>query len=320
MPALVLPKFPDNSGHRCIRPSMADCKSICVSASKADSGSPMQSKGEWCPSPSHSPILALPDLVLGANSPPVSAPLGDSDQARPAVPASGQDLASSARALEVVGMAHTGPRALMNNLPVEVQEASARAPATRKLYSSKWSVFESWCLARAIDQVNCPVGPVLEFLQERLITGAAATTLRVYVAAIAARRELDEVPLVRHRMVSAFMRGIRRLRPTRPMAVPSWDLSVVLEGLVAATFEPLESVSEWILTLKVTLLLALTSLKRVGDLQALSVSEMCMDFALGLVKVTLRPRPGYISKVLSTSFRSQVVTLHSFHPPTFCFE
>ncbi len=42
-----------------------------------------------------------------------------------------------------------------------------------------------------------------------------------------------------------------------------------------------------------------------------------MDFAPGLVKVTLRPRPGYVPKVLSTSFRSQVVKLHSFHPPPF---
>ncbi len=49
-----------------------------------NSGNPMQSKGERCPSPSHSPILVLPDLVLGADSPPVSAPLGDSDQAGPA--------------------------------------------------------------------------------------------------------------------------------------------------------------------------------------------------------------------------------------------
>ncbi len=118
-------------------------------------------------------------------------------------------------------------------------------------------------------------------------------------------------------MVSTFMRGIRRLRPTRPIAVPSWDLSVILEGPVTAPFEPLESAPERILTLKITLLLALMSLKRVGDLQALSVSKMCMDFAPGLVKVTLRPRPGYIPKVLSTSFRSQVFTLHSFHPPPF---
>ncbi len=118
-------------------------------------------------------------------------------------------------------------------------------------------------------------------------------------------------------MVSVFMRGVRRLRPVRPIAVPSWDLSVVLEGLVVAPFEPLESAPDRILTLKVTLLLALTSLKRVGDLQALSVSEMCMDFAPGLVKVTSRPRSGYVPKVLSASFRSQVVTLHSFHPPPF---
>ncbi len=319
VPALVLPEFPDDSRHRCVRPPMAECQSVRVSANKADSGSTMQSEGERCPSPSHSPILALPDLVLGANSPLVSASLGDSDQAGLTVPASGQDLASSAGALEVVGMAHTGPRALIDGLPAEVQEtiASARAPATRKLYSSKWGVFESWCLTRAIDPVNCPVGPVLEFLQERLTAGAAATTLRVYVAAIAARRELDEIPLGRHRLVSAFMRGARRLRPVRPTAVSSWDLSVVLEGLVTAPFEPLESASDRILTLKVVLLLALTSLKRVGDLQAFSVSETCMDFAPGLVKVTLRPRPGYIPKVLSTSFRSQVVTLHSFHPPPF---
>ncbi len=279
VPALVLPKFPDDSGHSCVRPPMADCQSVRVSANKADSGSTAR-------------------LLLIAPFWP------------------------SQTWFSVVGMAHTGPRAVIDDLPDEVQEtiASARAPATRKLYSSKWGVFESWCLTRAIDPVNCPVGPVLEFLQERLTAGAAATTLRVYVAAIAARRELDEIPLGRHRMVSAFMRGARRLRPVRPTAVPSWDLSVVLEGLVTAPFEPLESASDRILTLKVVLLLALTSLKRVGDLQAFSDSETCMDFAPGLVKVTLRPRPGYIPKVLSTSFRSQVVTLHSFHPPPFCFK
>ncbi len=60
---------------------------------------------------------------------------------------------------------------------------------------------------------------------------------------------------------------------------------------MAASFEPLETAPERILTLKVTLLLALTSLNRAGDLQAHSVSPMCMDFAPVLVKVTLRPRP-----------------------------
>ncbi len=119
VPALVLLEFPDDSGHRCVRPPVAECQTVRVSANKADSGSTMHSKGEQCPSPTHSLILALPDLVPGAKSPLVSAPLGDSDQAGLAVPASGQDLASSTRALEVVGMAHT-PRAVMDILPVEV--------------------------------------------------------------------------------------------------------------------------------------------------------------------------------------------------------
>ncbi len=103
---------------------------LCVSASQADSGSPMQGEGERRLSPTHNPILAFPDLVLRAGSSSVSAPFRDSDQAGLTVPASGQDLASSARDLEAVGMAHTGSRALISSLPVEVQEtiASASAP------------------------------------------------------------------------------------------------------------------------------------------------------------------------------------------------
>ncbi len=60
----------------------------------------------------------------------------------------------------------------------------------------------------------------------------AATTLRVYVAAIPVCRELDEIPLGRHQMVSAFKRGVRRMRTVRPIGVPSWELSEVLEGLI----------------------------------------------------------------------------------------
>ncbi len=53
VPALVLPEFPEDSGHRCVHPSMAECQSVRVSANKADSGSTMQSEGDRCPSPSH---------------------------------------------------------------------------------------------------------------------------------------------------------------------------------------------------------------------------------------------------------------------------
>lgn len=90
-----------------------------------------------------------------------------------------------------------------------------------------------------------------------------------------------------------------------PFVVPSKDLTVVLEGLSVAPFEPLESASEKFLTLKVVFLLAIV--KRVGDLQALSVSSSCLEFAPGGVKTTLHPRPNYVPKMLSSVSHSVVL-------------
>ncbi len=46
----------------------------------------------------------------------------------------------------------------------------------------------------------------------------------------------------------------------------------------------------------------LTSIKRVGDLQAFSVSEECLVFGLVYSHVVLRPRPGYVPKVPTTLY------------------
>ncbi len=84
---------------------------------------------------------------------------------------------------------------------------------------------------------------------------------RPYIAAIAARRDSDDVPLGRHRLVSSFLHGAKRLRPVCPPSFPSWNLSVVLKGLLGPPFEPLESAPVRILTQKVTLLLAFNKMQ-----------------------------------------------------------
>ncbi len=93
--------------------------------------------------------------------------------------------------------------------------------------------------------------------------------------------------------------------------MPSWDLSIVLAGLQRGPFEPLDSVELKFLSLKTALLTALTSIKRVGDLQAYSVSEECLVFGPVYSQVVLRPRPGYVPKVPTTPFRDQVVNLQA---------
>ncbi len=69
------------------------------------------------------------------------------------------------------------------------------------------------------------------------------------------------------------------------------------------------------LTLKALFLLAISSLKRIGDLQALSVASSCPEFAPGMVKAFLHSRPGYVPKVPANVARS--IMLQAFCPPPF---
>ncbi len=56
----------------------------------------------------------------------------------------------------------------------------------------------------------------------------------------------------------------------------------------------------------------LASIKRVGDLQAFSVDESCLEFGTADSSVTLRH--GYVPKVPTTPFRGQVVNLQALPP------
>ncbi len=134
----------------------------------------------------------------------------------------------------------------------------------------------------------------------------------MYVAAIAAHHDaVDGKSVGKHDLVIRFLRGARRLNPPRPHLVPSWDLPSVLSALRGDPFEPLQSVELKFLSLKTVLLAALATVKRVGDLQAFSVDDSCLEFGPGNSHVVLRPRPGYMPKVTTTPFRDQVVNLQA---------
>ncbi|XP_048024136.1 LOW QUALITY PROTEIN: uncharacterized protein LOC125253920 [Megalobrama amblycephala] len=194
-------------------------------------------------------------------------------------------------------------------------------PVRRDLLSqAEGSIFhprpELWNLVRQLDPFNCPVGAVLEFLQERFTAGLSPSTLKVYVAAIAAyHTPLAGGSLGRDPLVTRFLRGTLRLRPAVRTRVPAWDLAVVLQGLSLAPFEPIEEVPVKFLTFKTLFLLAISSLKRIGDLQALSVAPSCLEFAPGMVKAFLHPRPGYVPKVPTNVVRP--IVLQAFCPPPF---
>ncbi len=114
--------------------------------------------------------------------------------------------------------------------------------------------------------------------------------------------------------LTQFLWGARRINSPRPRTVPLWDLPTVLRALEGPPFEPLQSSSLRVLSLKTVLLLALASVKRVGDLQALSVNLVCLEFRPNDSKVVLKPWLGYVPEVLSTPFRAHVIKLSAFLP------
>ncbi len=153
-------------------------------------------------------------------------------------------------------------------------------------------------------------------MQAHLSAGLTHSTLKVYVAAISAyHASLGGQSVGRHPLVTRFLRSVLRLRPPVWSRIPPWDLAVVLEALCRPHFEPIEEISDRHLTLKTVFLLAITSLKRVGDLQALSVAPTHLDFAPGMAKAFLYPRAVYVPKV--PSFMPWPVILQAFNPPPF---
>jgi len=129
----------------------------------------------------------------------------------------------------------------------------------------------------SLDPATCPVSSVLEFLLGHFLP---VVPCPVFVAAIAAfQTHMGGESLGKHHLVSHFIRGTLRMRPMSQVRVPSWDLSITLEGLSLALFEPLELAANMCIDLKMVFPLAITSPKRLGDLQALSVASSCIEFS-----------------------------------------
>ncbi len=105
--------------------------------------------------------------------------------------------------------------------------------------------------------------------------------------------------------------GLRPILDQRLLnrALMRWPFRMItLTLLKGPPFELLQSVNLRYLLLKTALV------KQMGDLQVLSVSPSCLQFRPNNSKVILKPRHGYVPKVLSTTFRAQVISLSALPP------
>ncbi len=291
--------------------ALASSQAVCISSDQDIATGVIQDQGGASVSDTHRPELAEPTLVPRPDRAASGTALADPRQEGYAIPGGRLGVAPEPRAMEPSCVAASGLSEELSALQSRVLDmlTEARAPSTRRLYALKWGLFVKWYNQAHFDLATCTVSDVLSFLQYRLDSGSLPSTLKVYVAAIASFRYLQgEQSIGRDAMVVSFLKRAKRLHPPRPPSVPPWDLEVVLRALSQPPFEPLTSIG-FKLSLKTTLLLALASAKRIGDLHAFSVDSDCIRFGSGDCCVTLRPRLGYVPKSLSKPFRTQKVSL-----------
>ncbi|KAJ1093250.1 hypothetical protein NDU88_006355 [Pleurodeles waltl] len=95
--------------------------------------------------------------------------------------------------------------------------------------------------------------------------------------------------------------------------MPQWDLNLVLTFLMCAPFEPFHNCPLRLLTIKTAFLVAITSARRVSELQALSSKPPYLMIYPD--KVVLRTRASFLPKVVTPFHLGQNITLPTFFAP-----
>lgn len=106
-----------------------------------------------------------------------------------------------------------------------------------------------------------------------------------------------------------FMEGLKCFIPPREFPNPVWNLNIVLTRLMGPLFESMHSYLLHFLSWKVDFLVAITFLKCISELQALTLQEQVHND-----KVVLRTSPKFLPKVVYLLYLNQTIKLPVFLP------
>eukprot|EP00079_Xenopus_tropicalis_P032144 XP_017945915.1 PREDICTED: uncharacterized protein LOC101734340 [Xenopus tropicalis] len=183
----------------------------------------------------------------------------------------------------------------------------ARKKVSSKAYHRIWKLFMEWCFDRNLSYQGARVPMVLQFLQDGLKKGLSLGTLKVQVSALSI---LLQSRLALQEDVRTFLQGVAHIAPPVRSPVPPWDLNAVLSALINSSFEPLPIVELRWLTWKVVFLLAISSARRVSELNALSCESPYLIFHEE--KAVLRTMPSFLPKVVSSFHLNEEIVIPSF--------
>ena len=183
--------------------------------------------------------------------------------------------------------------------------------STSNVYQSKWLAFGNWCRGRGVAPVSASVPLIVDFFRHLVRDkGLSVPAVRGYRASLNSVFALKGRDLAASREVSMLFRSFSKTARPEGLRPPNWDVSLVLQSLTRAPYEPLRSADERFLAQKTLVLTALASAKRIGELHALSY-RVSHSRAWGEVSFVFVP--GFVAKTQDPS--SQDPRFDSFTIP-----
>ena len=170
--------------------------------------------------------------------------------------------------------------------------------SSSRLYQSRWKFFCGWCRGRSVAPVNATVPVVVDFLIHlRQDKGLSVSAVKGYCSALNSVLALKGRDLAASHEITTLLHSFARSVNPVELRPPAWDVSLVLQSLTGAPYEPLRTCEERFLAQKTFFLLALASAKRIGELHALSYrvshtrdwGEVSFAFVSGFVAKTQDP-------------------------------
>ena len=170
--------------------------------------------------------------------------------------------------------------------------------SSSRLYQSRWKIFCGWCRGRSVAPVNASVPVVVDFLIHlRQDKGLSVSAVKGYCSALNSVLALKGRDLAASREITTLLRSFARSVNPVELRPPAWDISLVLQSLTGAPYEPLRTCEERFLAQKTLFLRALASAKRIGEVHALSYrvshtrdwGEVSFAFVTGFVAKTQDP-------------------------------
>ena len=139
-----------------------------------------------------------------------------------------------------------------------------------KSYDSLFTKWASWCSERGSDPISGDVSEVVNFLAHLFQEGYQYRSLNAYRSAISSVHDkVDGVSVGQHPLVARILKGAFNERPPQPRYSQTWDVNKITTYLNSLGDNANLDLPD--LTMKLTILLALTRPTRSSDLTSLDL-------------------------------------------------